>query len=137
MVVGKYIRREPVEVEALMVETPLANFYLMVKKFLEGIKDVQDISANVFTCQDDGVLVKGDDECITIKLLDGDVLKVKPLDYIIKEPNDYDGSCKINVMDYTQFNLRFVPANNSTEPLEEDEEETEAEQKQGYCGVAW
>lgn len=137
MVVGKYIKRYPVEVEALMVETPLANFYFMVKNFLEGIEDVQDISSNVFTCQDDGVLVKSDDECITIKLLDGNVLKVRPLDYIIKEPNDYDSSCKLSVMNYNEFNQRFVPANNSTEPLEEDDGEVEAEQKQGYCGVTW
>ena len=139
MVVGKYIMQKPVEVEALMVETPLASSYFMVTSFLKGIEDVQDISTNVFTCQNDGVLVKSDDECITIKFLDGNVLKVKPFDYIIKEPNDYDNSYKLSVMNYNEFNERFVPANDSTESLEEDEGEVETEQKQkkGYCGVTW
>lgn len=143
MVVGKYIMQKPVEVEALMVEAPLASSYFMVKSFLEGIEDVQDISTNLSGlsrfCQDDGNLLKSDDECITIKLLDGSVLKVKPFDYIIKEPNDYDSSYKLSVMNYNEFNERFVPANNSTESLEEDKKEVEAEQKQkqGYCGVTW
>lgn len=143
MVVGKYIMQKPVEVEALMVEAPLASSYFMVKSFLEGIEDIQDISTNLSGlsrfCQDDGNLLKSDDECITIKLLDGSVLKVKPFDYIIKEPNDYDSSYKLSVMNYNEFNERFVPANNSTESLEEDEGEVETEQKQkqGYCGVTW
>ena len=129
--------QKPVEVEALMVEAPLASSYFMVTNFLEGIEDVQDISTNVFTCQDDGVLVNGDDEHITIKLLNGNVLKVKPFDYIIKEPNDYDSSYKLSVMNYNEFNERFVPANNSTEPLKNGGGEVETKQKQGYCGVTW
>lgn len=137
MVVGKYIMQKPVEVEALMVEAPLASFYSMVKSFLEGIEDIQDISTKLFTCQLDEVLVNSDDECITIKFLDGNVLKVKPFDYIIKEPNDYDNSYKLSVMNYNEFNEKFVPANNSTEPLKKGEGEVETEQKQGYCGVTW
>lgn len=143
MVVGKYIMQKPVEVEALMVEAPLASFYFMVKSFLEGIEDVQDISTNLSGlsrfCQDDGNFLKSDDEHITIKLLNGNVLKVKPFDYIIKEPNDYNNSYKLSVMNYNEFNERFVPANDSTESLEEDEGEVETEQKQkkGYCGVTW
>jgi hypothetical protein len=143
MVVGKYIMQKPVEVEALMVETPLASSYFMVTSFLKGIEDVQDISTNLSGlsrfCQDDGNFLKSDDEHITIKLLNGNVLKVKPFDYIIKEPNDYDNSYKLSVMNYNEFNERFVPANDSTESLEEDEGEVETEQKQkkGYCGVTW
>lgn len=129
--------QKPVEVEALMVEAPLASFYSMVKSFLEGIEDIQDISTKLFTCQLDEVLVNSDDECITIKFLDGNVLKVKPFDYIIKEPNDYDNSYKLSVMNYNEFNEKFVPANNSTEPLKKGEGEVETEQKQGYCGVTW
>ena len=130
--------QKPVEVEALMVETPLASSYFMVTSFLKGIEDVQDISTNVFTSQDDGVLVKCDDECITIEFLDGNVLKVKPFDYIIKEPSDYGhSSYKLSVMNYNEFNEKFVPASNSTEPLKKGEGEVETEQKQGYCGVTW
>lgn len=135
--------QKPVEVEALMVEAPLASSYFMVTSFLKGIEDVQDISTNLSglsgLCQDDGNLLKSDDECITIKFLDGNVLKVKPFDYIIKEPSDYDSSYKLSVMNYNEFNERFVPANDSTESLEEDEGEVETEQKQkkGYCGVTW
>lgn len=134
--------QKPVEVEALMVETPLASSYFMVTSFLEGIEDVQDISTNLsglsMFCQDDGNLLKSDDECITIKFLDGNVLKVKPFDYIIKEPSDYGhSSYKLSVMNYNEFNEKFVPANNSTEPLKKGEGEVETEQKQGYCGVTW
>ena len=132
--------QKPVEVEALMVEAPLVSSYFMVTSFLKGIEDIQDISTKLFTCQLDEVLVNSDDECITIKFLDGNVLKVKPFDYIIKEPSDYGhSSYKLSVMNYNEFNEKFVPANNSTEPLKKDEGEVETEQKQkqGYCGVTW
>lgn len=132
--------QKPIEVEALMVENPLASFYFMVKNFLEGIEDVQDISTNISGFrQDDGNLVRSEDECITIRLLNGGVLKVKPYDYIIKEPSDDDSSCKLSVMNCRDFDKKFVPANSSTESFEEDEEELEEEQeqKQGYCGVTW
>lgn len=138
MVVGKYIMQKPVEVEALMVESPLASSYFMLKNFLEGIEDVQDISTNLSGfLQEPGTLVRSEDECITIKLLNGNVLKVKPYDYIIKEPSEYDSSYNLSVMNFREFNKKFVPANSSTEPLEEDKEEAEQEQKQGYCGVTW
>lgn len=132
--------QKPVEIEALMVESPLASCYFMIKDFLSNVEDIQDVFTNLVGMYNpsilDGAYLKSDDECVTIKFINGSELKVKPYDYIIKEPNEFDNSCKVYIMGYKEFNAKFSPIKGK-EVEEEPSVEKENATTDEDGGVIW